>query len=33
LPGLSPPELLSELSGLELAGRLWLSGDQVHYLR
>ena len=33
LPDLSLRELLSELSALELAGRLWLSGEQVHYLR
>ena len=33
LPGLSPPELLAQLSALELAGRLWLRGEQVHYLR
>jgi len=33
LPALSPPELLAQLSALELAGRLWLRGEQVHYLR
>jgi DNA processing protein len=33
LPSVSPPELLSQLSALELAGRLWLSGEQAHYLR
>jgi len=33
LPALSPQELLAQLSALELAGRLWLRGEQVHYLR
>lgn len=33
LPALSPPELLAQLSALELAGRLWLRGEQVHYMR
>lgn len=32
-PGVSPAELLAALSALELAGRLLLRGDQVHYLR
>ena len=32
-PALSPPALLAQLSALELASRLWLSGEQVHYLR
>ena len=33
LPGLSLQELLAQVSALELAGRLWLRGEQVHYLR
>jgi hypothetical protein len=33
LPALSPPEVLAQLSALELAGRLWLRGEQVHFLR
>ena len=33
LPALSPPQVLAQLSALELAGRLWLRGEQVHFLR
>ncbi|MED5443568.1 MAG: DNA-processing protein DprA [Pseudomonadota bacterium] len=33
LPGLSLQELLAQVSALELAGRLWLRGEQLHYLR